>query len=62
VIWTRVLEFLPLALVLGAVLAALRHEEMAAIQRAAVRTTVRIVGGLVIGCAVLQAAFWLFQD
>jgi hypothetical protein len=62
VITTRLLEFLPLALVLGAVLAALRHEGMAEIQRATVRATVRIVVGLVLGCALLQAALWVFQD
>lgn len=61
-IWVRALELLPLALVLGAVIAALRHEEMAAIQRAAVRATARIVVGLAVGCAVLQAALWIFQD
>ena len=58
----RSLEFLPLALVLGAVLAALRHEEMAEIQRATVRGTARIVAGLVLGCALLQGLLLLFQD
>jgi len=62
VIWVRALEFLPLALVLGAVIAALRHEEMAEIQRSAVRATARIVAGLALGCALLQAALWLYQD
>lgn len=61
-IWVRALEFLPLALVLGAVIAALRHEEMAEIQRSAVRATARIVAGLALGCALLQAALWLYQD
>jgi hypothetical protein len=62
VIWVRAVEFLPLALVLGAVIAALRHEQMAEIQRSAVRTTARIVAGLLLGCALLQAALWLYQD
>ena len=61
-IWVRALEFLPLALVLGAVIAALRHEKMAEIQRSAVRATARIVAGLALGCALLQAALWLYQD
>jgi hypothetical protein len=62
VIWARAAEFLPLAFVLGAFLAALRHEQMEAIQRAAVRATAKIALGILIGCAVLQAAMWCFQD
>ena len=59
---TRILEFLPLALVLGTALAALRHEEMGAIQRASLRNTVRIVLWLVLGCAALQGLLWFVQD
>ncbi len=58
----RFLEFLPLALVLGASLAALRHERLDAIQHAAVRNTVRIVAGLVLGCLALQCLLWVVQD
>lgn len=61
-IWSRVAEFLPLAVVLGAFLAALRNEEMEAIQRAAVRATAKIAAGILLGCLVLQAAMWCFQD
>ena len=58
----RVLELLPLSLVLGLALAALRHEDFEGIQRAAVRNTVRILAGLAVGCAVLQGLLWLVQD
>lgn len=58
----RLLEFLPLALVLGTVLAALRHEPLPDIQRAALRNTARIVLWLVLGCAALQALLWIVQD
>ena len=61
-ILSRFLEFLPLALVLGATLAALRHERMEAIQHAAVRTTTRIVVTLLLGCLALQGVLWLVQD
>lgn len=59
---TRLLEFLPLALVLGTSLAALRHQEFPAIQRAALRNTGRIVLWLVVGCAALQVVLWVVQD
>ncbi len=59
---TRLLEFLPLALVLGTVLAALRNQELPAIQRAALRNTGRIVLWLVLGCAALQVVLWVVQD
>lgn len=58
----RLLEFLPLALVLGTVLAALRNEHLPAIQRAALRNTARIVAWLVLGCAALQGLLWIVQD
>jgi hypothetical protein len=58
----RLLEFLPLALVLGTALAALRNEHLPAIQRAALRNTARIVSWLVLGCAALQALLWIVQD
>ena len=61
-IWIRAAEFLPLALVLGAFLAALRHEDMEAIQRATVRATAKIAAWIVLGCAVLQVAMWCYQD
>jgi putative copper export protein len=59
---TRFLEFLPLALVLGTALAALRNERMEAIQRAALRNTLRILVWLVAGCVALQAVLWVVQD
>ena len=58
----RLVEFLPLALVLGTALAALRHEEMGAIQKGALRNTARIVLWLVLGCALLQCLLWVVQD
>jgi len=58
----RFLEFLPLALVLGTALAALRHESLPAIQRAALRNTGRIVLWLVLGCVAIQALLLLVQD
>ena len=58
----RFLEFLPLALVLGTVMAALRNEQLAAIQRAALRNTIRIVLWLVGGCLALQGLLWFVQD
>jgi hypothetical protein len=58
----RFLEFLPLALVLGTVMAALRNEQLAAIQRAALRNSVRIVLWLVGGCLALQGLLWFVQD
>lgn len=58
----RLLEFLPLALVLGTVLAALRNEALADIQRAALKNTTRIVASLVLGCVVLQGLLWIVQD
>ncbi len=58
----RLLEFLPLSLVLGTALAALRHERLPDIQRAALRNTARIVLWLVAGCAGLQVLLWLVQD
>jgi hypothetical protein len=57
----RALEFLPLALVLGTALAALRHEDLASIQRGALRNTAKIVLWLLLGCAVLQGLLWLVQ-
>jgi hypothetical protein len=62
VIVTRALEFLPLAFVLGTSMAALRHEEMPAIQRAALRNTAKIVLWLVVGCAAIQGLLWIVQD
>ncbi len=59
---TRILEFLPLSLVLGTALAALRNESLAAIQRAALRNTARIVAWLVLGCVGLQGLLWIVQD
>ena len=61
-ILVRVLEFLPLALVLGTVLAALRHEALPDIQRAAVRNAAKIAGWLVAGCFALQVLLWILQD
>ena len=58
----RLLEFLPLALVLGTALAALRNEELSAIQRAALRNTAKILFWLVAGCIALQAVLWFVQD
>ena len=58
----RLLEFLPLALVLGTALAALRHERLDAIQHAALRNTARIIVTLVLGCAALQGVLWFVQD
>jgi hypothetical protein len=58
----RLVEFLPLALVLGTTLAALRHEDGAALRREAVRTTGRILGWLVAGVALLHALLWFVQD
>ena len=58
----RVLEFLPLALVLGTAMAALRNEAPAAIRRAALRNTAKIAAWLLVGCAALQALLWLVQD
>ena len=58
----RVLEFLPLAFVLGTALAALRNEELPAIQRASLRNTLRIGAWLVAGCAALQVLLWIVQD
>jgi len=62
VILRRVLELLPLTLVLGTALAALRHEDLPAIQRAALRNTGKILAWLVAGCAALQAFLLLVQD
>jgi putative copper export protein len=59
---SRFLEFLPLALVLGTSLAALRNERMEAIQRAALRNTLRILAWLVAGCVALQLLLWVVQD
>lgn len=61
-ILTRLIEFLPLSLVLGTALAALRNQELPAIQRAALRNTVRIVLWLVLGCFALQVVLWIVQD
>lgn len=58
----RLLEFLPLALVLGSTMAALRHERMEAIQRAALRNTWRIAAWLAAGCAALQVFLLFLQD
>ena len=58
----RFLEFLPLAFVLGTAMAALRHEEMPAIQRAALRNSAKIVLWLVVGCAAIQCVLWIVQD
>ena len=58
----RLIEFLPLSLVLGTALAALRNESLPAIQRAALRNTARIVGWLVLGCVALQGLLWIVQD
>jgi len=58
----RLLEFLPLSLVLGTALAALRNESLHAIQRAALRTTARILAWLVLGCVALQGLLWIVQD
>ena len=58
----RVLEFLPLAFVLGTAMAALRHEEMPAIQRAALRNSAKILLWLVVGCAAIQVVLWVVQD
>jgi hypothetical protein len=62
VILHRFLEFLPLALVLGTTMAALRHEQLEAIQRAALRNTAKIIGWLVVGCLALQAVLHFVQD
>ena len=58
----RLLEFLPLALVLGTSLAALRHERLEAIQHAALRNTVRIIVTLLLGCVALQILLYFVQD
>ena len=58
----RFLEFLPLALVLGTTLAALRHEGLEAIQKAALRNTGKILLWLVVGCAPLHALHHFVQD
>jgi hypothetical protein len=58
----RFLELLPLSLVLGTALAALRNEQLPAIQRAALRNTARIVAWLVLGCVGLQVLLWIVQD
>ncbi len=57
----RVLELVPLSLVLGITLAALRHEDLPAIRQAALRTAGKVVVGLVLGCAALQALLLLYQ-
>jgi hypothetical protein len=62
VILQRAVEFLPLALVLGTVLAALRHETFADIQKAALRNTAKIAAYLVAGCILLQGLLWIVQD
>ncbi|MHC4821928.1 MAG: hypothetical protein ACYTDX_09445 [Planctomycetota bacterium] len=58
----RLLELIPLALVLGSVLGALRHRHMEAIQRAALRNTGKILAWLILGSFVLQGALLLVQD
>lgn len=58
----RLLELLPLAMVLGTVLGALRHERMEAIQRAALRNTGKILAWLIVGSFVLQGLLLLVQD
>ncbi|MCK6480685.1 MAG: hypothetical protein L6R43_11220 [Planctomycetes bacterium] len=61
-ILARVLEFLPLALVLGTTLAALRHGRMEEIQRKALSNFGRILLWLVLGCGALQVLLLLVQD
>lgn len=56
----RIMEFLPLALVLGTTVSALRHREMADIQRAAVGNFVRIVLWLGLGAAALEIVLRVF--
>ncbi len=58
----RLLELIPLALVLGTVLGALRNRHMEAIQKAALRNTAKILAWLILGSFVLQGALMLVQD
>jgi hypothetical protein len=50
----RILEFLPLALVLGTSVAALRHRSFRDIQRSALGNTGRILLWLVVGAAAIE--------
>ena len=58
----RFLEFLPLALVLGTTMAALRHGTLESIQRAALRNTGKIIFWLVVSCVALQVLLTFVQD
>jgi len=58
----RFLELLPLALVLGTVMGALRHEKMADLQKAALINTAKILAWLILGSLALQAGLLIVQD